>query len=155
MVRRRPPGPPALPSPPAVIAARPSWIDAYVALLARRGWAFALFWLTLTAAGLLGVVNTFSNLKLQIEPIPGDANDVAASALRSHFPDAANRQLTLVELRATASSSANGTTLADITKLVSAREAADRLGRFAAPYIASGLISPDSGARRPAHATRR
>lgn len=128
------------PSTPAAIVAPPAWIQSYVSILSRRGWlAVALFWLCVTVAGAAGAARTFGNLKLQIEAIPGDANDLAAQALRAHFPEVWRRQLTLVELRAS-----DGTTA--VTSSAPVRAAADRLGRFAAPYVASGLISSDSAA---------
>lgn len=75
----------------------------------------------------------------QIEPIPGDANDLALKALFAAFPSAARQQLTLVELR-----TASGQ---NITGRADARVAVDRLSLFAEPYIASGFLSRDSGAR--------
>ena len=75
----------------------------------------------------------------QIEPIKGDVNDLARTALRSSFPARALREDTLLLLR-----SADGTT--PLASLPAARAAAAQLSAFAARDIASGLLSPDSGA---------
>lgn len=47
----------------------PAWINRYVTLLQRFGWAVLLLWIAIVGAGLFGVVKTFGNLKLQASPI--------------------------------------------------------------------------------------
>ena len=79
-----------------------------------------------------------------LQPIPGDANYLAAEALEQHFPVLARQQYssTLSLLRA-----ASGT---DVTALQAAARASEMLQAAAQPFISSGLLVPSSGAK-PLH----
>lgn len=129
---------PAAAAPPG--AASPAFVKRYVAILSRRrGWAAVfLIWACVAAAGAFGAIRTFGNLRLQLDPIPGDANDLAARALGAHFPRPSSNDafFALVELR-----TADGS---NITGLEAASASEDRLARFSEPFLASGLLLPGS-----------
>ena len=135
-------------------------LRAYVRLLERRRFAMvvAFVWLIIFGAGIAAATRVFANLKLQarccracflctqlahdspqIEPIKGDDNDLARSALASSFPALAVQENTYVLLQA-----ADGAT--QLATLPAARTAAAQLSAFAAHGISSGLLTSDSGA---------
>ena len=134
-------------------------LRSYVRLLERRRFALlvAFVWLCIFGAGIAAATRVFANLKLQarccrvlpsqlahaarqqIEPIKGDTNDLARSALVSSFPALAVQENTYVLLQA-----ADGAT--PLATLPAARTAAAQLSAFAAHGIASGLLTSDSGA---------
>ena len=78
-------------------------------------------------------------LRAQIEPITGDANDLARKALVANFPTRARSVTTTVMLTA-----ADG--VSPLAASPAARAASLRLAAFASPYIQSGLLAADSGA---------
>ena len=145
--------------------ARGDWVSRYVQLLQRPALraSLILLWLLVFAAGIVAVGPVFGNLRLQaraaarsrhrafrgrsrlmqalrlpiqVEPIRGDANDVAAAALRRTFPRVAASQTLSVLLRCAGGCAGSGP----------ARDAASRLAAAAAPYVADGTLLPSSGA---------
>ena len=73
----------------------------------------------------------------QVDPVRGDPNDLAAVALRHAFPYAARTQTLSVLLRSTSG---------NVSTSAAARDAAARLAAVAAPYVADGVLWPNSGA---------
>ena len=141
------------------------WVTRYVAWMHRLRFLLPLFWLLLFIGGIIALGPVFSNLKIQararpgphlrvlrarfgaclitslrapaqVEPIRGDANHVAAAALRGAFPRVAASQTLSVLLRCAGGCAGSAP----------ARDAASRLVAAAAPYIAGGLLLPSSGA---------
>lgn len=84
-------------------------------------------------------VNVFPSLKLTVDAVPGDVNEIAHSATRSAFTQADGFQSTIVLLTAS-----DGVT--NLTALPAARQVAERCSAVAGPYISSGLLTSDSGA---------
>jgi uncharacterized membrane protein YdfJ with MMPL/SSD domain len=142
------------------------WVTRYVTFLHRAGrFILPLIWLLLFIGGIVALGPVFNNLKIQaralpwppprvlrarfaaclivsrrappqVEPIRGDANHVAAAALRGAFPRVAASQTMSVLLRC-----AGG-----CARSSPGRDAATRLVAAAAPYITDGLLLPSSGA---------
>lgn len=122
----------------AAVPAAP-WVVRYVSFLGSRvGLAVVLlFWAAVIGAGAYGALQTFASLRMQLDPFPGDANDLAAQALAAAFPGSSHDTLlVVVELR-----SADGS---NITLSARARAAEHRLAAFAQPYLAMGLVSAGS-----------
>jgi hypothetical protein len=115
----------------------PAWLVRYVALLARHKLLILLFWAAVMGVGYLGLSRVFPALMLRISAVPGSADDVALKALEAAFPQVARAQTTAVLLQAPAG--------VDITGSAAAHALASALSAAAAPYIASGLLSPSSG----------
>ena len=74
----------------------------------------------------------------QIEPIKGDPNYLARKALELNFPQRARSVTTTVLI-----TSADG--VSPLATSPAARAASLRLAAFAAPYVTSGLLTPESG----------